>query len=70
MPIFLYLSSKGLEACGEARTMVSAKPELSRKQRTGLYTRRPKDDGESGAEDEVSKHKETSLKVKDKEAEA
>lgn len=44
VPIFLYLSSKGLEACGEARTESAAKPELSRRQRGGLWGRNRNDE--------------------------
>ena len=34
--MFLYLSSKGLEACGEAREEATTKRDMSRKERSGF----------------------------------
>jgi hypothetical protein len=39
-PIFLYLSSKGLEACGAARTEPVKKRDMSRRERAGGQRRR------------------------------
>ena len=45
-PIFLYLSSKGLEACGDVRSEPATKRDMSRKER-GVFSKRKERNRES-----------------------
>jgi hypothetical protein len=52
-PVFLYLSSKGLDACGDVRTEPASKRDMSRKERSGFSRRKPRnqEDAEKHSQD-------------------